>query len=235
MPDGSTNIGASTGLGYRDNIAHRIAQLTVQEDGTVSGSVQLSYTGDRALLARQSTIDRSPDELKKYFEDELRDMLPGGLEIQLVRFINLDDVEKPFLLDYSVKGPIGTSTSKRLLLPQSIFQVNEKQPFTAPKRTNPIYFKYPYHDTDLVQFALPADIKVDSVPKNDTATVKGFGLYATADKVEGNKLILQRELIVADTLQTVEDYPKLKDFFGTVRSRDEDQALLSRTSATKGN
>jgi len=235
MPDGSTTIGSSAGLGYKDNVASRIAQLTVQEDGSVSGPVRLSYRGDRALLARQATIDRSPDELKKYFEDELRDLLPGGLEIRLVRFANLDDVEKPFLLDYAVKGPVGTSTSKRLLLPQSIFQVNEKQPFTAPQRTNLIYFNYPYHDTDLVQFELPADIKVDSVPKNDTTTVKGFGLYATADKVDGNKLILQRELIVADTLQKVEDYPNLKTFFGTVRSRDEDQALLSRTPATKGN
>src|ERR1700730_14101114 len=94
-------------------------------------------------------------------------------EIRLVRFANLNDVEKPFLLDYTVKGPVGTATSKRLLLPQSIFQINEKQPFTAPQRTNLIYFHYPYHDTDFVQFELPADIKVDSLPKNDMTTVKG--------------------------------------------------------------
>lgn len=235
MPDGSTNIGQSAGLGYKDNIVNRIAQLTIAEDGSVSGPVRLSYTGDRALIARQSTIERDPAEREKYFEDELRDMLPGGLEIHFVRYANLGDADKPFVIDFTLKGPIGTVSSKRLLLPQSIFQVNEKQRFTAAKRTNMIYFKYPYRDMDLIQFTLPADLKVDSLPKSETTTVKGFGVYATADKFEGSKLILQREIIVADTLQKVEEYPKLKDFFGTVRSRDEDQALLSRTTATKGN
>lgn len=235
MPDGSTAIGDSSSLGYTNNVALRIAQLTVAEDGAISGPVRLSYTGHRALLARQATIQRDGDERQKYFEDELRNMLPGGLDIHLNKFSNLDDVDKPFVLDYFIKGPVGTASSHRLLLPQSIFQVNEKQPFTAAKRTNFIYFHYPYREVDTVQFTLPDDIKVDNLPKAETTNVSGFGVYATKDEVQGNKLTLKRELIVADLLRPADDYQKLKDFFGTVRSRDEDQALLSRTAATKGN
>jgi hypothetical protein len=235
MPDGSTSIGKSAPLGYANNTTSRIAQLTVAEDGTVSGPVRLSYTGYQALKARQATIQREGDERQKYFEEELRDMLPGGLDIHLNKFSNLDEIDQPFVLDYYIKGSVGTASSHRLMLPQSIFEVNEKQPFTAAKRTNLIYFHYPYREADTVQFTLPADIKVDNLPKTETTSVAGFGLYATKDAVQGQKLTLQRELIVADLLRPVDDYQKLKDFFGTVRSRDEDQALLSRTSAAKGN
>jgi len=231
MPDGSTTIGKSAPLAYADNVTSRIAQLAVAEDGTVAGPVRISYTGHMALMARQATILRGGDERQKYFEDELRDMLPGGLDIHLNKFSNLDDIDKPFVLDYYIKGAVGTGSSHRLLLPQSIFEVNEKQPFTAATRTNFIYFHYPFREADTVQFTLPADIKVDNLPKTDTTTVAGFGLYATKDVVEGQKITLQREMIVGDMLRKADDYQKLKDFFGTVRSRDEDQALLSRTSA----
>lgn len=234
MPDGSTSISNSGPLAYTDNVTSRIAQLTLAEDGTVSGPVRLSYTGHRALVARQATIERQGAELQKYFEDELRDMLPGGLDIHLNKFSNLDDVSQPFVLDYYIKGSVGTGSSHRLLLPQSIFEVNEKQPFTAAQRTNRIYFHYPYREADTVQFTLPDDIKVDNLPKTETTSIAGFGLYATKDAVQGQKLILQREIILASLLSTPDDYQKIKGFFGTVRSRDEDQALLSRTSSTKG-
>jgi hypothetical protein len=235
MPDGSTSLSESGGIGYVDNVTTRIAQLTLEEDGSVSGPVRLIYTGNAALRARQSTIERDGDERKKYFEDALREMLPGGLEIRFNKITNIDEADKPLLLDYFIKGPVGTVTSKRLLLPQSIFQTNEKQLFTAAKRSNVVYFDYPYRDADTVQFTLPAGFTVDSLPKSESITIKGFGAYTTADKLEGKKLTLQREVIVADTFRKIEEYQSLKDFFGTVRSRDEDQALLSRNSAAKGN
>ena len=234
-PNGETGFETSTSPSYKDNITIRIAQLTVAEDGSVSGPVRLSFRGARALRARQATITRDGAEQDKYFEDMLREMLPGGLTISLTKTTNLQNTDEPFEVDYVIKGAVGVASSKRLMLPQTIFQSNEKQPFTSAVRTNPIYFDFPYREGDVVQFTLPQDVTVDSLPKGEMVNITGFGAYGTQDKFEHNVLTLKRDMVVGETYEPVDQYQKVKNFFGTVRSRDEDQALLSRTPAPKGN
>jgi hypothetical protein len=36
---------------------------------------------------------------------------------------NLQDYEKPLLVDYKVRGTLGTPTGKRLILPSDLFEV----------------------------------------------------------------------------------------------------------------
>ena len=55
--------------------------------------------------------------------------MPGGMEVKVASIEKLEDYEQPLAVNFTVKGGIGSSTGKRILLPADIFEVNSKPSF----------------------------------------------------------------------------------------------------------
>lgn len=91
------------------------------------------------------------DELgrKKKMEKEIQDFLPVGAAFELTILTDWDDVNKPIVVEGTVKlTAFGSAAGKRMLVPASPFEVRQAKAFQSSRRVNMIYFQYPGEITD---------------------------------------------------------------------------------------
>ena len=161
--------------GYKDNAVKRIADLTVDAEGNVTGIARILLSGADALYWRQVALRNDEEELKKQFNEELRGSLPDGVDAEFDHFLELDDYESNLMAIVNVSGKIGMTTGKHFFLPGLFFESHAKHPFVAQdKRVTPIDVHYPSMEQDEVTYHLPPGYAVESTPKATDVTWPGL-------------------------------------------------------------
>ena len=204
----------------------RKANLQLGTNGSLQGTVEVSFTGQEALRRRLDAIETDEVGRRKEMEEEVKGWLPAGASAEQQSVTGWEGTEEPLKAEFAVRIPnFGTSTGRRLILPVAIFQANEKHPFPHDKRVHPIYFPYPWQEVDEITVQLPEGYKAESLPKKRTSRPK-FGKYEISYEDQGRTLRLQRSFAMGAIWFPVEHYPSLRLFFDAVRSGDEQQVVL---------
>jgi transglutaminase-like putative cysteine protease len=224
--DGHIAIANSPGIGYKDTVVQRMANLTLAPDGTVTGTATIILTGQHALRWRQRALEGDQVELKKDFDVQLQPDLPPGIVIHTDHFLGLDNEASNLIVRMNVSGSLGTATGKRILLPLSIFASGNRDPFASSHREEPIDLHYPYVEKDEVTLHLPAGFQVESVPTDARVDLPQNAVYLSKAKADGQTVSYQRNLIMANILYNASEYDKLKGFFDDVSNKDRAQAVL---------
>ncbi|MGA9061659.1 MAG: DUF3857 domain-containing protein [Terracidiphilus sp.] len=222
--------------GYKDNTVARNAYLAVDDDRNVTGTVQIVLSGAEALYWRQIALQNDEEEVKKQFIEGLRADLPEGVEADSDHFLALDDFEAYLIVVIKVSGRIGAATGKHFFLPGLFFESNAKHPFVAEdKRTTPIDVHYPRSELDDVTYHLPPGYTVESTPKATDISWPGFALLRINSAAQGDTVEVVRGFGRNFTLLGAEKYTELHDFYSKLAAADQQQIVLARTPATKGN
>jgi hypothetical protein len=229
--EGHTVIATSPDPAYKDTIIHRIADVTLAPDGTLTGSATIICTGQLAARWRQKALEGDPVALKKDFDDELQADLPSGVVIQTDHFLGLDSQDSNLMIRMNVSGSLGTATGKRIFVPLSIFAAGAHDPFTSSHREVPIDLRYPYMEQDEVTLHLPAGFQVESVPEKAHATLPAMAGYASGTKADGQTITFARNYVMVNVLYSAAEYDKLKGFFDDVTNKDRAQAILHLAAA----
>lgn len=221
---------------YKDNSIQRAADLTIDSDGAVKGTVRYVLTGAEALHWRQIALENDPEEVKRQFNESMRDDLPEGVEADFDHFLELENYESNLMGVVKVSGVVGGATGKHFFLPGLFFESRAKHPFVAQdKRTTPIDVHYPRMEQDDVTYHLPPGYTVESAPH--TADVKWMGYAALRiDSVpKGDSLEVARAFGRNFTALKPEAYNELHDFYLKLAAADQQQIVLTRAASTKGN
>lgn len=229
--DSGTIIGSTPGESYKAAHVSRVANLTLDDAGIATGSATLTFTGDPALHWRQEALRGDDTSLNLDLRSELEHMLPGGLEIRVTSTSNLTNSEKPLEVRYSIKGAIGSSTGKRLLVPAEIFQTNEKPLFAESRRELPIDMRYASFVQDAVRYNLPASLKIESAPADDKSMYENVAAYNTSAKVTPNSVTVYRNVTNGKVLYAVDSYQSLKAFYTKLETKDQEPLVLTRSDA----
>lgn len=221
-----------------DSDASRIerkAQMKLAEDGSLDGTVKLTITGLAAQARRLEEREEDATERKKYLEDELKDAIPAGSEVELKSIPDWTRSEAPLEGEFRVSVPGWLSAAgRKALLPAGLFTAPEKHLFEHTDRVYPVYYHYSFKKVDDVQIELPAGWKAEELPKPFDRDAKAAEFKWSVQN-EGNALHLLRE-IRSDVLLIQKDlYPVLRGFYQTVRTEDDQQIVLTPagTSATR--
>jgi len=213
----------------------RNADLVLSSDGSIAGTLQIDFTGQRAGLLRDE--DRNEDEngRTKDLEDEIRDWLPVGSTFHVTKLSNWDDVDQPVHVEGTVKAPSYASGAlQRMLMPLDLFQAEELSSFSSQKRVNPIYFPFPYEEIDDVKLHAPSGFKAESVPAGKTADL-GAASYSISVATQDDSVEVKRHMAMKDVLFSQDAYPALRAFFGMVRTNDSAQMVLQNAQSAKNN
>ena len=213
----------------------RKADFKLDADGSLEGKLSITYTGLEAALRRYD--ERAQDEVhrKKALEDDVKESIPTGAEVELVNKADWTSTAPTLVADFSVKVPNWISgAGRRVLLPAALFSAAEKHACESATRVHPLYFPFKYQKVDDIRIELPPDWKVDSLPQprtNDANLV----FYSLKVEREKDKLHLQRTL--RSELMTLgqEQYQVLRSFYQEVRTGDEEQIVLQPGETTGGN
>jgi len=236
LSEKGVTIATTPATPYTNNAVKRVADLNVNAAGDVSGTVRFIMMGPEALRWRQMSLENDQDEVKKQFNESMQDEFPEGVQADFDHFLALDDSDANLIGVVKVSGNIGSATGKHFFLPGSFFEARAKHPFVAQdKRTSPIDLHYPKSVQDDVTYHLPAGFSVESSPPATNTTWPEHAMLriksqATADSVE-----VARTLVYNYTILDPKEYPNLHDFYQKVATADQEQLVLSRTTAAKGN
>ena len=232
--DGSTELAMTNALSYKDVHITRVADLKVDEAGIGSGTVVMTYTGDAALTWRQDALRGDETSMKENLHTDLERLLPGGMDIKVSKVENLTDYEQPLKVTYEVKGAIGSSTGKRLLVVGDLFEANAKPKFPEAKREEPIDMRYPTTTQDAVRLVLPTGMVVESSPTAASNELKGSAAYSLQVATAPNSITIRRNLTLGKTFVGIETYNDLRDFYGKYEAKDQESVVLTRNAAAAG-
>lgn len=222
---------------YAQTGLQRVGDISLKEDGTLSGLVRYVLSGQEALHWRQMTLKNDDDEVKKQFNEAIRETIPDGVQAEFDHFLALDDYNANLIATVKLSGALGSATGKRVFLPGQFFESHARHPFVAEeKRVVPIDVHYARLEQDDVTYHLPDGFTVESVPQKGEVPWTGYAVLKTAATPGKDGVRLQRTLAYNYTLLDPKDYAGLHDFFQKVATADQEQVVLTRgTQAAKGN
>jgi hypothetical protein len=222
---------------YKQTMVSRVADLTIDTDGTVKGVVRFVMSGEEALRWRQKALKNDADEVKKQFNEAIRGDIPDGVQADFDHFLGLDDYDANLIGVVNVSGNMGAATGKHFFLPGLFFESRAKHPFVAEdKRTIAVDVHYPKLEGDDVTYRLPAGYTVESSPTATNISWPDHALLKIKSTMNATTLNVSRTIAYNFTLLDPRDYSNLHDFYQKVATADQQQLVLTRAAATaKGN
>ena len=216
-----------------DAVTVRTADLQIDDQGNASGTVSVDWSGYRAIDYR--ILYRKDDDAgrKKELQDLLQNQLAGGANITITKIDDWGDITKPIHVEATVKASgFATTMGHRLLVPSLLFREMVVKDFEAQKRSNDIYFSYPYEVSDTVTIHAPPGFSVESLPPAK-AQNPGVITYDFTPVKQGNLVVTKRHLIEAGMLYEEKFYFALRAFFNSVKSND-DSEIVFQSGTNKG-
>lgn len=221
---------------YTANVIQRVGALDIDSSGGVKGSVRIVMTGQEALHWRQLTLRNDEDEVKKQFNEAIRKYMPDGVQAEFNHFVGLQGYESNLLAVIDVSGNVATATGKHVFLPELFFESHASHPFVSQeKRTTPIDVHFPQLEQDQVTYHLPAEFKLETPPVPANITWPDRAVFKDASTMKGSDVTVVRTMGYNFTLLESKEYGDLRDFYQKVAAADQQQLVLNRSQAAKGN
>jgi Domain of Unknown Function with PDB structure (DUF3857)/Transglutaminase-like superfamily len=212
----------------------RFGTLKLSSDGDLEGDVHEIFMGNKATEQR----DRFALSNDAEREDELRNQLKqrfASFEVSKVKFTGLDDLTKAVGLTYHVKiDGYAQHTAKRLFLKPAYFQAGIGSFFTSDSRELPIYFEYPWSESDVVTIQFPEGYQLDHADAPGPVTFDPVGAYSVKMAVlDGTRLEFRRTLKFGKDSVPLFDktaYPTIKRIFDRIEKADNHMLTLKAQS-----
>jgi hypothetical protein len=210
-----------------DTVTRRSADLRIDANGQVQGSIRFEITGSAALALRESALLTDAQETGHDLAEALRTVLPPGLSVTSSGLTGLDDYTVPVVATFQVDGPLGTRTGKRLFLPASFFEAQVRPRFSAQTRQNPVYLPYAYSVEDAVTITLPSGAAFESLPQDADIPWLSKASYKSSWRTDRASCEYHRTERVEQLLYSASGYPDLRNFFQQISSHDQAQLVLT--------
>ena len=210
----------------------RKAELTLNDTGDLQGRLTLTFTGLEAMRARTEERNQDDADRKKYLEDEIKQDIPAGADVDLTNRPDWNNPAVPLVAEFDLKVPGWASAAgRRVLMPVGLFGGGEKRVFEHANRIHPIYMQFLSQKKDDITIQLPHGWQVSNLPQEQSKTGKVVG-YAMKVENQNGKLRLTRTLDVSFLIMGTQYYTALRNYFQQVRTSDEQQIVLQPVTAT---
>ena len=220
------------GESYQYSRVQRVADLTLSDEGALTGTITMTFSGDPAIHWRQRYLQGDSASLEREVRTSLEHLMPAGVELKATTFDKLEDYEQPLVAKIEVKGNLGSSTGKRVLLPGDIFVANSQPSFPHEKREIPVYFEYPHMVQDAVRIRFPKTLSVESLPAADNTTFEKTVGYIYSTESKPDSFTVRRNYILGDIVFQVAQYPAFRTFYTKMENKDHESVVLTTAPVT---
>jgi Domain of Unknown Function with PDB structure (DUF3857)/Transglutaminase-like superfamily len=223
---------ATSGESYTFSRVQRIADLNLTPEGALSGTIRMIYSGDPALRWRHRSLEGDSASLEREIRTSVERLVPTGVEVKVASIDKLEDYEEPLVANLEVKGSLGSSTGKRILLPGDIFEANAKPAFPHEKREIPVYFEFTRITQDAVRVTFPSTLSVESLPASNKESYEKAVAYSYSSESTPRTFTVRRTYALGDLLFDVKQYPALRSFYSKMETKDQENVVLTTAPAT---
>jgi hypothetical protein len=219
-----------------ETLLERRAQLSLDAEGSLSGTLNVRFTGQQAFGRRIELHGEDETGRKKLLEDKIKGWLPADAKFELTSIANWDKNDEPLEVQGKITLPaLGQTAGKRLLLPLGLYLSSQRQIFDSATRKQDIYFAYPSETTDDFTIQLPAGWLPSTLPSPQATSPGGGFHFEIAAKQEGSAIHIHRHLVVGGMLFSADSYSEIRNFFHFAKSSDDQQLVLQAPASTSLN
>lgn len=205
-----------------------IYELTISEEGTLSGTVIGAYKGYNAAPERRHYKE---DASGKHWKERLTEKYPD-IQIDSVRYGKLDELNETFTDTVYFSLPNAAQVSGDFLyLPPILYSVFDENIFKIPERNYPVDVPYPLQERHILRITLPPGITVEDLPESKAVNLPDNGgsfRFAIDQKTPG-KIQGTARLHISQLRYFPDEYPALKDLFDVVVDKYGEQIVLKLT------
>ena len=230
--EGGTRFEVTPGCSIRSNRITRVANLTMDARGEISGKIDLTFNGSPALHWRQLALRGDEEGVRHALRASLEEMVPNTLEVEIDTIKGLKDYESPLAVSYKVKGGMGTPTGKRLLLPSDVFLADAKATFPHEKRELAVDFHYPRYVQDAVRINFPDNFTVEAVPSSATLKMSDASSYTISVAGAQKNVTTHRDFVFGAVIVPVKGYGDLRSFYSQMESMAGESIVLKSAGTT---
>lgn len=230
--DNGTAIAGTPDESYKDARTQRVADLTLDPQGTATGTVKITWTGAPALRWRQASLRGDATSLSHDLQVAVEHLMPTGTEVHVGAIEHLTDYEQPLTVNFAIKGQIASATGKRLILPADIFEVNATPSFPHEKRDVAVYFEYATLLQDAVRITFPTGYALESQPADEKLPFGQLAAYTMDSKVTPNTITVFRNFSRAIIISPVSEYPSLRAFYTKLETKDQESIVLKAAATS---
>ncbi|WP_104734677.1 DUF3857 domain-containing protein [Hanstruepera ponticola] len=208
-----------------DNLLKTNAQITLDEVGNISASVQMISNGTQ-YSTHEKVIGKTEKDKDLYYK-EYWDYV-NGLTVGEIEIIN-DKTKIELSENIRVEASNYASKSgNRLLLQPNVFNRVMKAPPRYSDRKHPIEVDRGFLDIDEFEISIPSTFEVESL-QEDVNIKNQFGEYSfSIKKVETNKLIFKRKFLLKKGIYNQEHYQDFRKFWLDIIKHDKSKMALKR-------
>ncbi len=220
----------------KDAITAHAADLNLDAQGAITGTVKMLMNGPAALRWRQLNLTSDTEEVKKQLNESLRELLPQGITGDVDKIQGLDTAAGYLAISAKVSGQSGSFTAKRLMLPGFFFSTGARTQFVSEEeRKAAVDLHFAEQVIDDAVYHLPAGFAVESAPQPvqlpwpDHATL-------IVKAVPGNGTIdIRHTFATFIPLIEAKEYPALRDYYQKIAANDQQQLVLVKAAGAAGN
>lgn len=213
------------------NITTRKANLVLQEDGSLTGHVDITVQGLAATRLKSILEDQSDAKRKEELESTIRET-HGDVELSNIEVENVTDPLKPLVYRYNIiVRNYADKTGRRLFFQPAFFQHGRAARFVSKERKHAVIFRHPFEEVEDIQITLPQGY---SLEKGEGVGPMAIGEIAKYDPrlavtKDGRKLIASRRLtwgMKGEMYYPRDAYPQLKAAWDQIHQRDSHTLAL---------
>jgi hypothetical protein len=212
---------------YTYSRTQRMADLTIDQKGNVTGTIKVTFMGSPALFWRQRSLIGDAASLERELRSSVEKLIPQGMEINAASIGGVPDYESPLTIKFEVGGILGSSTGKRLLIPGDLFEANTKPSFPHEKRDIAVAFSYPHLVQDAVRIGFPTTLKIESTPVNDKIVFQTSAGYDMKMESTPTSVIMRRNYALGGIFYAPRDYAGLRTFYSKMENKDQEAIVLT--------
>ncbi len=219
-----------------DSVRERHADVKLDDDGTLSGKLDITYFRQWSAVKREEERDDDEAGKKKDITDELKTVLPAGAVFEITSMTGWDTNSDPVHIEGTVRIPgFATAAGHRVLVPLTFFRATQPVSFQHENRINNIYFHYPEIEKDSITIHVPAGFKIETLPPPQKSSPGGGFEYSVTSSQNAGVVTIERQLTIAGINFPVGNYSAIRMFFNTVKTDDDGQIVLQPAQVAKGN
>jgi Domain of Unknown Function with PDB structure (DUF3857)/Transglutaminase-like superfamily len=216
---------------YTYSRTQRIADLTIDQHSAVTGLISMTFMGSPALRWRQRSLTGDSASLDRELRTSVERLIPASMEIKVASITDLEDYEKPLVVKFDVKGTLGSSTGKRLLIPGDIFEANSKPAFPHEKREIAVYFQYAHTNQDAVRVKFPSTLTLESIPTAEKFNFEKSAAYSVGIESTPTSYLLRRNYSLGEIVFVPKQYADLRSFYSKFETKDQETVVLTTAPA----
>jgi hypothetical protein len=205
----------------------RSAKFKLDNNGTLSGDVVETRSGDAAWRRRAAFTADDKRERDEWLDHHIRPDLPN-FTVADFTLSNLQDLNKELQMRYQVTTTQYSKTmGPLLLLRPRVLGKDSPELEHESKRTMAVDLEGTRVEHDDYSIELPAGYSVDELPDPVKLDV-GFAAYESSTTLEASTLRYTRTLTVRDVNLPASQFPALVKMTATIRADEQNRAVVKR-------